>query len=301
MTPSQKFAYRGSLLTLLAVFLVVVVVGFLGDWIGRNRSRTFEKAEGFIADMHEMAREVPRLPDGSIVRQGEVSTAWLDDVGALPARLQAMAGTLRGGESQRSLGLVQRGPWSFPVPVETRGALVWAQMLGVPKAVCEQFGRAIVMHPEQAAYVNSAGDPPLIPSALEPGWLCRADFGNLVLVTLDPPTEVRRLAADIQNAVKTMPANLTDKMPISGSSAPFQVNKGQDGGPGFIQRDQSRTRVTINNLPIAVCVLAYVTGPRIFGMDAFEAPDGKTVSPRTRPASEALCNDMKGHLIMSRS
>jgi hypothetical protein len=301
MTPSQKFAYRGSLLTLLAVFLVVVVVGFLGDWIGRNRSRTFEKAEGFIADLHALATEVPRMPDGSIVRQGMLSTAWLDDVGALPARLQAMAGTLRGGEDQRSLGLVRTAPWSATFPVESKDSLVWTSMFGVPEAVCEQFIRATLKHSDQVAYISSFGDPPIIPAALNPARPCSVNFSNFALITLDPPTEVRRLAADIENAVKTMPANLTDKMPISGSSAPFQVNKGQDGGPGFIQRDQSRTRVTINNLPIAVCVLAYVTGPRIFGMDAFEAPDGKTVSPRTRPASEALCNDMKGRLIMSRS
>jgi hypothetical protein len=299
MTPSQKFAYRGSLLALLVVFVVVVAAGFIGERIDHGRAN-FDKAEGFIADMHAVATQVPRLLDGSIVRQGELSSAWLDDVAALPVRLQALAGTLKGGEKQRSLGLVLRGPWSFDVAIATRDSLVWTQLSAMPQAICQQFWRAVAEHPEQAAYANTAGDPPVIPSALELGWLCRANFSNVVLVTLDPPTEVRRLAADIQNAVKAMPANLTEKMPITGSSAPFQVEKGQNGGAGFIQRDQSGIQVTINNVPFAVCRLALAMGPTAFGMDAFHAPDGKVAQPPLAPASKALCNDLKGHLIMSR-
>jgi hypothetical protein len=300
MTKPDKFAYGGSLLVLLVLVAVVYVAGSIGDKIERGRSN-FGKAEGFIADMHAAATEVPRLPDGSIVRQGALSTAWLDDVGALPAPLQAMAGTLRGGESQRSLGLVLRGPWSIALSVEAKDSLVWTQLSALPKAACEQFRRAVVKHPDQAAYVNSTGDPPALLAALGESWLCRADFNNLTLITLDPATEVRRLSADIQNAAKTMPANLTDKMPITGSSAPFQVDKGQEGGPGFIQRDQSGIRVTINNVPFAVCRLALLIGPKAFGMDGFETSDGKAAQPpRTRPAAETLCNDLKGRLIMSR-
>jgi hypothetical protein len=42
-------------------------------------------------------------------------------------------------------------------------------------------------------------------------------------------------------------------------------------------------------------------GPKAFGMDGFETSDGKTAQPpRTRPAAETLCNDLKGRLIMSR-
>jgi hypothetical protein len=170
----------------------------------------------------------------------------------------------------------------------------------MPKAACEQFGRAALKHPDQAAYISSFGDPPLLPAALDQSRLCLLNFSNFDLITLDPPTELRRLAIDILNAVKTMPANLTERVPISGSSAPFLLNKGQDGGPGFIQRDQTRIRVTINNLALSICELAYATGPGIFGMATFEASDGKPVAPRTRPASEALCNDMKGRLILSR-
>ena len=282
---SDKLAYRGSLRALFGVFVVVLIVGFLGD-ISSRSSRNFEKAEGFIADLHAIARDVPRLPDGSIVRQGPVSTGWLDDIGALPTRLQAMGGSLRGAEDRHSLGLVLRGPWSFTVPLETRDSLILTHLLGVPKAVCEQVGRVIVQHPEQVAYVSAFGDPPIIPALLPPGRFCANNFSNSVIFTLDAATEVRRLSADILNAIKTLPANATEKVAISsGSSAPFQVNKGQDGGPGFMQRDQSGIRVTINNVPLSVCVLAILTGPQVFGMDEFETADGKTVSRRTRPVA----------------
>src|SRR5438046_4893647 len=123
MMKSDKLAYRGSLRALFGVFVVVLIVGFLGD-ISSRSGRNFEKAEGFIADLHAIARDVPRLPDGSIVRQGPVSTGWLDDIGALPTRLQAMGGSLRGAEDRHSLGLVLRGPWSFTVPLETRDSLI---------------------------------------------------------------------------------------------------------------------------------------------------------------------------------
>src|SRR5882724_10671105 len=119
MIASDKSAYRASLRALVVVFVMVLVAGFIGDMIG-SKHKDFEKAEGFIADMDAMAREVPKLADGSIVRQGAASTAWLDDVGALPVRLQAMAGSLRGAEDQRTLGLVLRGPWSFTIPIELK-------------------------------------------------------------------------------------------------------------------------------------------------------------------------------------
>jgi hypothetical protein len=299
MIASDKSAYRGTLCALLVIFVMVLVAGFIGDQIG-SEHRDFEKAEGLIADLDAIAREVPRLPDGSIVRQGLLPSAWLDDVAALPARLAAMAGTLKGAEHERALGLVLRGPWSFTVPVEAKDSLIWTKLEPLSQVACEQFQRAAAGHPEQVAYVNSTGDPPLLLGALGPTWLCRMNFNSLTLITLDPPTEVRRLSADIQNAVKTMPANLTDKMPISGTSAPFQVYRGQDGGPGFVERDQSGIRVTINNVPLAVCRLALLVGPKGFGMDAFEASDGKTVSLRTRSVSETVCNNLKGRLILTR-
>jgi hypothetical protein len=299
MMTSDKSAYRGTLRAFLVVFVVILVAGFIGDFVTGRRGN-FEKAEGFIADMHAMATEVPRLADGSIVRQGPISTAWMDDAGALPVRLQAMAGTLRGAENQRTLGLVMRGPWSFTIPVETKDSLILTQLLGVPKAVCEQLGRAIAKHPDQVAYVSASGDPPIIPLLLSPTRLCDSRFNNSVLITLDPPTEVRRLSADIQNAIRALPANLTDKVYFPGKSAPFQVYRGQDGGPGFIERDQSGIRVTINNVPLSVCTLALLVGPKGFGMDAFVAPDGKAVMPGARPAFEALCNDLGGRLILTR-
>jgi hypothetical protein len=301
MTKSDKFAYGGSLLALLAVFLVVVAIGFVGDMISNDRGN-FAKAEGFIADMDAVATRVPRLADGSIARQGPLSTAWMDDAGALPERLQAMAGSLRGAEDQRSLGMIRKGPWPFAFQVEAKDSLVWTYLVGAPKAVCDQFIRATIKHPEQVAYVSSSGDPPVIPTALDPVWTCRTNFLNLAVVMLDPPTELRRLAADIQNAIKTMPAELTDKLPISGSSAPFQVTKEQEGGPGFLQRGPSGIRVTLNNVPLAMCRLALLSGPKIFGMDAFELPGGERVSSlQIGSAPAALCTRMKGHLVMHRS
>jgi hypothetical protein len=299
MTKAEKFAYRGTLRAFLAVCAAILAAGLIGDLTGGGRGN-FEKAEGFIADMHAIATQVPRSLDGSVVRQGELSTAWLDDVGALPARFQAMAGSLRGGENQRTLGLIRRGPWSFSLPIEARDSLVWTQVSSVPKAICVQVARAIAGHPDQVGYISSSGNPPVVPILLRPDSLCNSNFNNFALITLDPPTEVRRLSADIQNAVKMMPANSTDKAPVSGSSAPFQVDKGQDGGPGFVQRDQSGIRVTINNVPFAVCRLALAMGPAAFGMDAFHGSDGKVAQPPLAPAAEALCSGLKGHLIMSR-
>jgi hypothetical protein len=300
MTKSDNWAYRGSLLALLAVFVVVLAIGFISDMVGPGRGG-LQKAEGFMADLQAIATQVPRLPDGSIIRQGALSTAWLDDVGALPERLQAMAGSLRGGEHQRSLGLVQRGPWSFAFRSQAKLSLIWTELSGVPKAVCEQIERAAAKHPDQVAYLNTSGDPPLIPAALPPDWLCRSNFVNLVLVTMDPPTEVRRLSADIQNAINSVPTSFAGKAPISGSSAPFQVSQGEKDEPGFIQRDQSGIRVTINNVPLALCELALLIGPKAFAMDKFEAPDGKMARPPpARPAARKLCDELKGRLIMSR-
>jgi hypothetical protein len=309
MTDTEKSAYRGSLLALLAVFVLVLVAGFIGEGIGRSRSN-LEKAEGFIADLQAVATGVPRALDGTILRQGPLSTAWLADTGALPMRLQAMAGSLRGGEDQRTLGLVRRGPWSTTYPLVTRDSLVWVQLAGMPKAVCQQFAAAAAKHPDQIAYISAFGRPAVIPAVQDLNFMCSQNFNNFVVIMLDPATEVRRLSADVQNAIKTMPAGSTEKAAISGSSAPFQinkgfpdlVNKGEDGGPASIQNDGSRSRVTINNVPFAVCRLALLMGPQTFGMDAFETADGTAApSPLTGPAPEALCTALKGRLVMTRN
>jgi hypothetical protein len=300
MMKSSKFAYLGSLSAVLIALATVFVIGLVGDEIDRSRTN-FEEAGVFLADLQMIAAEVPRLPDGFIVRQGRLSTAWLDDVGALPTRLQARAGTLRGAEDQRSLGVVRRGPWPTSFDVETRDSLVWIRLFSIPKAVCEQLERAIGKHPDRVAYVNSSGDPPAVLADLGPNWVCRQNLNNLDLVTLDPPTEIRRLSADIQNAIKATPANLTDKASMSGSSAPFQVAKNLESSPAYLQGGQSGIRVTINNVPFAVCRLALLVGPKAFGMDAFEIEDENAVQThRTRVASEALCSALKGRLILSR-
>jgi hypothetical protein len=301
MAESKKFAYRASLLALLGVFALVFVVGMIGERIDRSRSN-LEKAEGFIADLQAIATDVPRSLDGAILRQARLSSAWLDAAGALPERLQAMAGTLRGGEGQRSLGLVLRGPWSFAISIEARNSLLWTELPSVPKAVCQQFARTITSYPHKAAYISAGGNPAVIPAVQDLNWMCNQNFNNLVVITLDPQTEARRLSADVQNAVKALQASSAEKMPISGSSAPFQVDKGQDGGAGFIQNDQSRIRVTINNVPFAVCRLALMLGPQPFGMDAFETSDGTAApSPLTGPGPGTLCTALKGRLVMMRN
>jgi hypothetical protein len=298
MSLSEKSSYRGSWRAFLAVFGSIVVIGFICELIDRSRSN-FEKAEGFIADLQTIAAGIPRSLDGTILRQGALSTAWIDDAGALPTRLQAMAGTLKGAEDQRTLGLVRRWPWSSTLPLETKDTLLWTTLYTVPKPVCQQLAAAVAKHPDQVAYISSSGNPAVIPAVLDPNAMCRHKFNSFAIVALDPATEVRRLSADVRDAIQTIPA---EKAAISGSSAPFQVNRGQEGGPGFIQTDQSRVKVTINNVPLAVCRLALMMGPRTFGMDAFEISDGKAASsPPTGSPPEALCKALKGRLVMTRS
>jgi hypothetical protein len=300
MIDSEKRAYRGTLTIFAVVLGVIFIAGVVGDQLGHDRSN-FEKAEGLIEDLSVMTANIPRLPDGTIVRQGPLSAAWLDDVGALPARLQAMPGSLRGRKGQHSLGLVRRAPWANLVTVEAKGSLIWTTLTTVPRAVCEQLVRAIATHRDQISYITTYADPPMLPGAMELNWVCRATFLNFTLITLDPPTEFRRLSEDIQNSVGKIPANSTDKLLVSGSSAPFQVSKSQEGSPGYFQNGPSGLRGTVANVPLAVCRLALMAGPHAFGMDSFESFDGKArTSPETRAASDAFCNALGGSLIFNR-
>jgi hypothetical protein len=308
MTPSEKSAYRGSLLAFLAVFVLVLLAGFIGERINRSRSN-LEKAEGFIADLQTVATSIPRAMDGSILRQGPLSTAWLADAGALPPRLQATE-RLRGGENQRLIGVVRRSPWSTTFPLETKDSLFWAFLAGTPQPVCQQFASAAASHPDQVAYISAFGNPAVIPTVQNQKYMCSQNFNNFTVIMVDPATEVRRLSADVQNAIKTMPAGRAQKVAFQGSSAPFQihgglkdlVNKGGEGGPAFIESDGSRSRVTINSVPFAVCRLALLLGPQTFGMDAFETAEGTLAPlPLTGPAPEELCTALKGRLVMMRS
>ena len=300
MTDSEKRAYRDTLRIFALVLGVAFIVGVIGDSLGYNRSGS-EKADGFISDLQTMAMEIPRLPNGYILRQGTLPTAWLDDVGALPTRLQAMPGSLRGRENEHSLGLILRSPWSDPSTLVANGSLIWATLQNMPKAVCEQLVAAVAKHPDQIAYIVVGGDAPALPVGVESNWICRAAFTGLTLIALDPLTELRRLSDDIQNAVGKLPANSTNRTFMSGSSAPFQVYKGKEDSPGYLENGPSGIRVTIAEVPLAVCRLALLAGPQAFGMDTFETPDGKAVRPpRTRTASEALCNASNGQLVMGR-
>lgn len=309
ISASEKSAYRGSLLALLGFVALVVVAGFVGEAIDRSRSN-LEKAEGFVADLQSIATGVPRALDGTILRQGPLSTAWLADTGAMPMRLQAMAGSLRGGEDHRTLGLVRRGPWSTTYPLMTSDSLLVVQLAGVPRAVCQQFAVAAARHPDQIAYVSAFGRPAVIPAVQDQNFMCSQNFNNFTVILLDPATEIRRLSADVQGAIKELPAGTAEKASISGSSAPFQVNrgfkdlvnKGAEEGAASIQRDGVRIRVTIDNVPFAVCRLALLLGPQTFGMDAFETAEGTVApSPLSGPAPEALCIALKGRLVMTRS
>jgi hypothetical protein len=300
MTDSEKRAFRDTLRIFALVLGVAFIVGVIGDIFGYDR-RSSEKAEGFISDLQIMATEIPRLPNGLILRQGTLPTAWLDDVGALPARLQAMSGSLRGRENEHSVGLMRTSPWSPPFDLEAKGSLIWATLQTVPKAVCEQLVLTVAKHPGEIGYIATAGGAPVLPAGVDTSWACRTGFTSVTLITLDPLTELRRLADDIQNAVSKMPANSTDKTFMSGSSAPFEVYRGKEGSAGYLENGPAGIRVTIAEVPLAVCRLALLAGPQAFGMDTFDTPDGKAVQPpRTRVASEALCNASNGQLVMGR-
>ena len=309
MTALEKSAYRGALLALLAVFVLVLAAGFIGERINSSRSN-LEKSEDFIADLQAIATDIPRVTDGGIQRQGLLSTAWLYDAGALPKRLQAMGGSLAGGGDQQTLGLVRRSPWSTTFPLEARDTLLWVHLSNVPQAVCEQFAVAAAKHSDQIAYISAFGNPAVTPAAVNFKYMCSQNFNNVIVFVVDPATEIRRLSVDVQNAMTNLPADLAQRQAFPGSSAPFQIHGGvkdlvkkiEEGGPAFIQNDKSRIRVTINNVPFAVCKLALQQGPQTFAMDAFETAEGTAApQPLTGSAPEAVCAALKGRLVMTRN
>lgn len=308
MTAFEKSAYRGTLLALLAVFVLVLAAGFIGERIHGSRSN-LEKSEGFIADLQAIATGIPRTVDGGIQRQGTLSTAWLYDTGALPKRLQAMGGSLVGGGDQYTLGLVRRSPWSTTFPLGTGGSLLWAHLANMPQAVCEQFAVAVIRHQDQVAYISAFGNPAVTPAAVNFKYMCSQNFNNVIVFLVDPATEIRRLSADVQNATGNMPAAQARRTAFPGSAAPFQIHGGvkdlfknsEEGGPAFIEKDAAGVKVTINNVPFAVCRQALLQGPQTFAMDAFETAEG-TAAPRplTDAASDGLCAALKGRLVMTR-
>ena len=294
---------RKALRTTVAIFAAVVgltfIAGLIGDRIS-NHHADFRKAEGLLEDLSVMAAEIPRLPNGAILRQGPLSSAWLDQSGALPERLQAMPGSLRGLPAEHSVGLVRRGPWSGLLYLDAKDSLLWAKVATLPKAVCLQLVGAVIRHPDQIAYITTNGDPATLPSAAEPIPACRADFGDFTLVIENPIVEFRRLSDDIQKAVDNFSSGSQDKTSISGISAPFQVKQQREGSPGYIERERSGIRVAISDLPFAVCRFALLAGPRAFGMDNFESADGSIMkAPDTLKAAGSLCDAQRGRLLMS--
>jgi hypothetical protein len=300
MTDPEKRAYRSTLGIFALVLGLTFVVGIVGDKIGHDRT-DFERAESIFEDLRTIAAEVPRFEDGAVLRQGMLSTGWLDDVGALPVRLQAMPDSLLGAKGQHALGLVKSGPWTSILILEARDSLIRATLTNVPKVVCEALGRALIKHPEQVAYVTTGGDAPMLPAALELPWFCRADFTDVTLIIMHAPAEFRRLSHDVQNAAKKMPANSTERLLMSGSSAPFQINDGKQGSSGYVENTASGIRATITGVPPALCGLALLAGPQAFGMDSFELGGGEVASlVRSRAMSDALCSALGGKLIVSR-
>jgi hypothetical protein len=308
MTVFEKSAYRGTLLAMLAVTVLILAAGFIGERIHSSRDN-LEKSEGFIADLQAMATGIPRTADGGIQRQGPLSTAWLYDAGALPKRLQAMGGSLAGGSGQQTLGLVRRSPWSTTFPLGAGGSLLWAHLANMPQVVCEQFAIAVMRHQDQVAYISAFGNPAVIPAAANFKYMCSQNFNNVIVFLVDPATEIRRLSADIGNAIGNMPADEARRTAFPGAAAPFQVHggvtdlfkKSEEGGPAFIEKNGAGIKVTINNVPFAVCRQALLQGPQTFAMDAFETVEG-TAAPRplTDQASDGLCAALKGRLVMTR-
>jgi hypothetical protein len=288
----------------IAIFAVVVGLTFLLGMIGdasTQDKRHFTEAEILLEDVSAMAVEIPRLPNGAILRQGQLSSAWLDESDALPERLQAMAGSLRGQQARHSLGLVTRGPGAYAFSLEAKDSLIWTTVLTLSKAVCLQMVAASMQHSDQIAFITTSGDLPAPPYMAEPPVTCRSDFINFRLITINPVVELRRLSDDIEKAVAAFSNSSQDKILVSGTSAPFQVGPHQEGGTNYIERNGSGIRMAIDNVPLAVCRLALLAGPRAFGMDNFQSTDGHMMKPPdTLSAAGALCEAQNGKLLMNR-
>ena len=75
-----------------------------------------------------------------------------------------------------------------------------------------------------------------------------------------------------------MPAGSAQKTTFSGSSAPFQinrgikdlVNKGEEDGPASIQNEESSQQGYDQQRPVCRLQTGLMMGPQTFGMDAFE-------------------------------
>jgi hypothetical protein len=299
MSKIDKRAFGATLAAFAGVLAVIFIAGLVSEHINNDKN-DFQKAEGLIEDLNAMALEVPRLPNGVVVSQGELSTAWLDRVGALPVRLQAAPGSVRGQQDRHSLGIVRRSPWSGSINLKAQDSLILGTLTTLPKKICQQIVSAAAKRADQVAYITTFADPVGLPANGDPTWLCRQRFINLTLIAVNPATEYRQLSADIQNALSTAPKDLTGKQVFWGSSVPFQLAKDKESSPGYVQYGPSGLRVAIANLPLSVCRLALLAGPQALGMDSFETADGKSMpSPQTRAESDTQCTAQDGQLFMS--
>jgi hypothetical protein len=295
----QGRALRATVAIAAAIIAVSFVFGIIADHAGHD-ARYRKQADSLIEDLSTMAADIPRLPSGEILRQGQLSSAWLDENGALPVRFQEMAGSLRGQQDQHSLGLVSRGPGAYAPSFEAKDSLIWTVVPNLSKAGCLQMFWSTVRRSGQIAYIATNGDPPTPPYLAEPTSTCRSDFVNFTLITGNPDVELGRLAADIGKAVAAFSNSSQDKAPVSGTSALFRVTP-QGSGSNYIERDGSGVRIALSKVPLAVCRLALLAGPRAFGMDHFQATDGSTMKvTETLGEAEALCEAQSGRLVMNR-
>ncbi len=246
MTALEKSAYRGSLLALLAVSVLVLAAGFIGERIHSSRSNWRRpKASLRICSRWRPAfreRRTVAFCDRASCRRGGLLMSE-------PCRRACrQAGIVRSGEDQRPLGLVRRNPWSTTFPLEAKDSLLWAHLPNMPQAVCEQFAIAAARHPDQVAYISAFGNPAVTPAVLNFKYMCSQNFNNFIVFMVDPAIEVRRLSADVQNAIRNMPADPAQRAAFPGSAAPFQIHggikdlvkKSEEGGPAFIQNDRGR-------------------------------------------------------------
>jgi hypothetical protein len=291
--------YLGTILFLAVVVLIGVGAGFGGIVLLEKIDDASDQPTAFFKGLRAMSDNLPRLPDGRIIRQGTLSTPWLYQVGALSSSLQAMGGSLHGYESDYVLGLVLRGPWGNSLNIEARDTALWVRLAGVPMNRCLRIASRAVKSPSLIDYITAAGDNPFTSLKLDPKWLCRQEVTLMTFINIDPRVEWSRLIEDL-NHTAPQPVGTTLAL-ARGKSSALQFKNEESRSANEVTLTEDRQKFDLSNVSFAACRLAMMAGPSAYGMSAFGAADGSELNgPQEAAKVDAICRNLGGNFHAER-
>ncbi|HVX75774.1 MAG TPA: hypothetical protein VHB49_06595 [Bradyrhizobium sp.] len=292
------WSYILVILSIPAVALVSSSISMLGVYVSDRPSAERHRAAELVENLQALALAIPRLPNGDILRQGVLTTDWLDREGALPGGLQSSLVRLVRAQGQVAPTYsVQVDQWGHYPSVTAEGSTLQVQFTNFLQGQCTALLSAS-QSAQAVGYISTNGDPLASLNKVESKWTCRAQVGILSIALIDPEIEFQRFGSAISQFLNS--GSGSDENQARPDTKETMMGSGLSPISVDVQRSTDNVTLRFGNLPFGLCTRVLLAGPRAFSFTQASIAGQTIVTPQAANTASALCLRSSGSLAMSK-